>query len=86
MNAPEMSVREAAWRRARERLKRVRLKDSWPAEFEDGARCAFTQHFSGDRERGGYPKGFHVWPLAKRDAWFCGYNYGRLKRLSGVAS
>lgn len=57
------------------------LRKAWPAEFDDGARCAFALNFPGEREAGGYPKGFHTWPLAQRDAWFCGYNKGRCDRL-----
>jgi hypothetical protein len=64
---------------------RKRLKTSWPNEFGDGALCAFTQHFSGDRETGGYPRGFNKWPLERRNAWFAGYGYGRVQRLSGGA-
>ena len=64
---------------------RKRLKTSWPNEFGDGALCAFTQHFSGDRETGGYPRGFNGWDLERRNAWFAGYGYGRVQRLSGGA-
>jgi hypothetical protein len=65
------------------RHERRRLKSMGPAEFEDGARCAFTEHFSGERERGGYPRGFHQWPLERRNAWYSGYGHGRIRRLSG---
>lgn len=34
-------------------------RSRWPAEFRDGARCAFLRAFPGERERGGYPRGFH---------------------------
>jgi hypothetical protein len=60
----------------------------WPAEFRDGARCAFLLHFDGDREKGGYPRGSHRWPRDSRDAWFAGFNvgfHGRL-RLVGEAA
>jgi hypothetical protein len=53
----------------------------WPQEFNDGARSAFLQRCNGPREKGGYPLGFHGWPLARRDAWFAGFNCGRLDRL-----
>ena len=26
-------------------------------------------------------KGFHQWPLASRNSWWCGYNLGRCERL-----
>lgn len=68
---------------AKANASRKRLKAAWPDEFADGAQCALSQHFSGDRERGGYPKGFHRWPLERRNAWFAGYNHGLNKRLSG---
>ena len=35
------------------------LRSRWPEEFRDGARCAFLRAFPGERERGGYPRGFH---------------------------
>jgi hypothetical protein len=46
----------------------ITLKERWPAEYRDGARCAFLLKFDGDREKGGYPRGFHAWPLERRDA------------------
>ena len=54
----------------------ARLRQRWPEEFRDGARCGFLLRFDGDRERGGYPRGFHVWPLDRRNAWFAGFNRG----------
>ena len=62
---------------------RAQIKSKWPDEFGDGALCAFTQHFSGERERGGYPKGFHGWPIDRKNAWYSGYSFGRNQRLSG---
>lgn len=59
---------------------RLRLKRAWPDEFADGERCAFHQRFDGERERGGYPLGFHRWPLDRRNAWFAGFNLGRIER------
>lgn len=61
---------------------RDRLKGRWPDEFRDGARCAFRRRFDGDREPGGYPRGFHRWPLDRPNAWFCGFNVGRLDRVA----
>jgi hypothetical protein len=59
----------------------ARLRSRWPDEFRDGARCAFLQRYDGDRERGGYPLGFHCWPLDQRNAWFAGFNVGFHDRL-----
>ena len=60
---------------------RKRLKDKFPTEFADGERCALFQKSEGSREPGGYPKGFHQWPLARRNSWWAGYNLGRCERL-----
>jgi hypothetical protein len=57
------------------------LREQWPAEFRDGARCGFLQRYDGDREAGGYPRGFHRWPLDRRNAWFAGFNVGFHDRL-----
>jgi hypothetical protein len=57
------------------------IRTAWPAEFNDGARGAFLQRYDGCREAGGYPVGFHQWPLARRNAWFAGFNVGRRDRL-----
>jgi hypothetical protein len=59
---------------------RARLKRAWPVEFADGARCAFHQRHPGRREPGGYPLGFHHWPLERRNSWFAGFNFGLLER------
>jgi hypothetical protein len=53
----------------------------WPNEFREGARCGFLRRFVGVREKGGYPRGFHLWPLERRNAWFAGFNRGFLDRL-----
>lgn len=58
------------------------LRKRWPVEWRDGARCAFLMKFDGPRERGGYPVGFHRWPLARRNAWFAGFNRGFQDRMS----
>jgi hypothetical protein len=57
-----------------------RLRQCWRDEFTDGARCAFLRRFDGNREEGGYPRGFHHWPLDRRNAWFAGFNKGRCDR------
>jgi hypothetical protein len=54
---------------------RVRLKCAWPEAFRDGVRAAFGV-FPPDRLPGGYPKGFHGWPLEQRNAYFSGFNFG----------
>ncbi len=59
----------------------ARLSRRWPDEFRDGARCAFLLRFGGDREKGGYPRGFHRWPLDRRNAWLAGFNVGFHDRL-----
>ena len=56
----------------------------WPAEFRDGARCAFLLRFDDDREKGGYPRGFHHWPLDRRNACFAGF-HDRLRLAQEVA-
>ena len=45
---------------------RAAIRKQWPTEFDDGARCGFSWQFKGPREPGGYPKGFHSWPLARQ--------------------
>jgi hypothetical protein len=59
----------------------TRLRERWSAEFTDGARCAFLLRFDGERESGGYPRGFHRWPLGRRNAWFAGFSRGFHDRL-----
>jgi hypothetical protein len=57
------------------------LRSRWPDEYRDGARCAFLRRFDGDRQAGGYPRGFLRWPADRRTAWFCGFNVGFHDRL-----
>jgi hypothetical protein len=57
---------------------RNELRRQWQDAFDDGARCAFMMEYPGEREPGGYPKGFHSWPIEKRNAWFAGFNLGRI--------
>ena len=59
----------------------ARLRQRWPDEFRDGARCAFLRRFDGARQEGGYPLGFRRWPLERRNAWFAGFNRGFHDRL-----
>jgi hypothetical protein len=62
----------------------TRLRERWAEEFRDGARGAFLRRFDGQREKGGYPTGFHLWPLECRNAWFAGSNRGFHDRLRFV--
>jgi hypothetical protein len=59
----------------------ARLRQRWPTEFRDGARCGFLQQREGPRDPGGYPPGFNRWPLARRNSWFAGFNQGLHDRL-----
>lgn len=58
---------------------RERLERAWPEAFRDGVRAAFGV-FPPERDPGGYPKGFHSWPLEKRNAYFAGFNFGFIDR------
>jgi hypothetical protein len=62
-------------------LERKRWREAYPAEFNDGIRIGF---FGAKTERdpsgGGYPLGFHAWSIDRRNAWFCGFNLGYIKR------
>jgi hypothetical protein len=62
------------------------LRAKYPSEFDDGARCGATLKYPGDREAGGYPKGFHQWLLEKRNSWFAGFNAGFARRQVSEAS
>jgi hypothetical protein len=57
------------------------LRSRWAQEFRDGARCGFLCRFDGEREVGGYPRGFHGWALERRNAWFAGFDVGFHDRL-----
>ena len=57
------------------------LREQWPAEYRDGARCGFLQKYDGRRDCGGYPPGFARWSLERRNAWFAGFNCGFHDRL-----
>jgi hypothetical protein len=58
---------------------RERLERAWPEAFRDSVRAAFGV-LPPEREPGGYPKGFHSWPLEKRNAYFAGFNFGFIDR------
>ena len=55
-----------------------RLADQWPEEFRLGYRFGFRGKADPPCDQAGYPSGFHAWPLASRNAWFCGFNRGRI--------
>jgi hypothetical protein len=66
-----------------------RLREKWPPEFRDGARCGFLQRHEGVGNPGGYPPGFDHWQLERRNAWFAGFNVGfhdRLRLSKAVAA
>ena len=62
----------------------TRLRDRCSAEFRDGTRCTFLQRYEGDHDKGAYLRGFHDWPLDRRNAWFAGFNVGFHDRLRFV--
>ena len=50
------------------------LREKWPDAFDDGTRCGFLDECPGDRELGGYPKGYQpgvsaslTWALTLRE-------------------
>ena len=55
-----------------------RLADRWPEEFRLGYRFGFRGKADPPCDQAGYPSGFHGWPLVRRNAWFCGFNSGRV--------
>jgi hypothetical protein len=60
----------------RAETERAAIRAAWHVEFDEGARCGALQKFDGEREAGGYPLGFHSWPLERRNAWYAGFNAG----------
>lgn len=56
------------------------IQAKWPAEFNDGARYGLLNKCHGKREPGGFPPGFHDWPLNRRNAWFAGFDEGYSRR------
>jgi hypothetical protein len=62
------------------------LREQWPREWRDGARMAFLRPVADEREPGGYPRGFHAWPLDRRNAWWSGYSRGYHDRLSSAGA
>jgi hypothetical protein len=58
------------------------LQAVYPNEFRNGYRFAFLGKTDSPRDKGGYPLGFHTWPLDKRNAWWAGANRGLCDRAS----
>ena len=54
-----------------------RLGDQWPEEFRHGYRFGFRGKADPPCDQAGYPSGFHMWLLDRRNAWFAGWNRGR---------
>ena len=54
------------------------IADRWPEEFRLGYRFGFRGKADSPCDQAGYPSGFHRWPLAQRNAWYCGFNSGRV--------
>ena len=74
-------------RRSAAEAERQALRAVYPALFDDGARMGFRgQSDDGEREPGGYPLGFNQLPLDARNAWFAGWNAGRIERERRVGA
>jgi hypothetical protein len=58
------------------RNERDAIRAKFRVEHDDGARCGIGLEPDGPRDKGGYPSGFHSWPIERRNAWFCGFNIG----------
>jgi hypothetical protein len=54
------------------------IADRWPEEFRLGYRFGFRGKADPPCGQAGYPSGFHTWPLGRRNAWFAGWNRGRV--------
>jgi hypothetical protein len=65
------------------------FQQKWPDAFRTGYRGGFLGHDDNvESDRGGYPVGFHQWPLEVRNAWYAGFNRGlcdrtRIDNLAG---
>jgi hypothetical protein len=53
-----------------------RLRARYPAEFKDGVSLGLGNKSTGLREPGDYPRGFQIWTLERRNAWFAGFSFG----------
>jgi len=70
-NAPNLQIAQS-----KTELIREKLAEKWPAEYADGVAIGLGEKPEGPREPGGYLKGFHAWPLERRNAWWSGANMG----------
>ena len=78
MTSATARANQAARRSAAE-AERQALRARFPELFDDGERMGFRgKPDDGPREPGGYPLGFHQLPLEARNAWFAGWNAGRI--------
>jgi hypothetical protein len=64
-------------------LERKRWRAAYPDEFDDGFQIGFFGKAKSARDPAGsdYPLGFHGWSRNLREAWFCGFNLGYIKRV-----
>jgi hypothetical protein len=63
---------------AKSELIRAELAERWPAEYADGLAVSLGEMHEFRRDPGDYPKGFHTWPLERRNAWWAGANMGAI--------
>lgn len=56
----------------------ARLAGLWPEEFRLGYRFGFRREADQPCDTAGYPLGLHAWLLDRRNAWWCGFNRGRV--------
>jgi hypothetical protein len=65
-------------------LERKRWRAAYLDEFNNGFEIGFfgkAKSAARDPAGGDYPLGFHAWSKNRKDAWFCGFNLGYVKRL-----
>jgi hypothetical protein len=73
-------------RHERARREIDRLASAWPDEYRLGYRFGFLKRADPPCDRAGYPLGLHSWPLDRRNAWWAGWNVGRVERDRRAAS
>jgi hypothetical protein len=61
---------------------RAALCEKFPREFEHGYRTGYVGEFQHPCDAAGYMIGHHAWPLARKNAWFAGFNLGHSERES----
>jgi hypothetical protein len=63
-------------------LERKRWRAAYPDEFDHGFEIGFFGKAKSGRDPAGgdYPLGFHGWSIERKNAWFCGFNLGYVKR------